>query len=400
MSPEPVVVVHTSDDELAAALVDGLGDLGVLRTRGGEELGRLVGRPGTVCLVVDLVDEPDKGWRRVAVIREALPDLRIVARTTCGAGPSAPDGGRSPADLVVDTTAAAVDAVRRLLDDAWSAPEDEPLPPPPVAVPVGTAGTTWGVVGLSGGVGTTTFALLLATRLAGGASATLADLDDRHGALAGTLRLAPRYTTADIIDVAGDPERLREALPSCLTSAGTSLRLLAAPEAPGTDEGLPPKALPWLLEAAAELDPYLVADLGDLPFEQYDAVTGLSDVVLVAAHDIRSARRLPAALDALADRAPGPRVHLVLNGVVEGMTPTPVELEAVTGRRWDAVVPHLDAVRAAHNDTVGDGPRSLATAPPRELAAAVAALLGQTAPTHHRRLRRRRHAPVSLRRSS
>ena len=50
------------------------------------------------------------------------------------------------------------------------------------------------MIGVGGGVGTTTVSVLLAAALASRSATLVVDLDQRHGALAGTLRATPRAT--------------------------------------------------------------------------------------------------------------------------------------------------------------------------------------------------------------
>jgi MinD-like ATPase involved in chromosome partitioning or flagellar assembly len=218
-------------------------------------------------------------------------------------------------------------------------------------------------------VGTTTIAALLGGRLALDQPTVLVDLDQRHGALAGTLRVAPRYTTYDLANAFDSPVRLDEAMSSVLTPVRERLQLLAARDEPdvvvarsGAGDA---STVVELVRACTRLDAQVVVDLGDLPLSMYPVLAEVDEVVLVSTHDIRCVRRLPIALAQLRDRAPDTITRTVLNRSVSGMEPSARHLSRLVDRPWDVVLADLPAIQVAQNDTVREGLLRLVTAPPR-----------------------------------
>ncbi len=257
---------------------------------------------------------------------------------------------------------------------------------------------SWAVIGLAGGVGTTTIATLVAGQLARQRWTVLCDFDLRHGAIAGAVRAEPRYTIADLLH--GDQEQMREAVLACIHALEMGVGLLAGPDEGTSSVTWTPERAREVARAVARPAQILVTDQGDLPQRWYPSLDEYSDIVVVASHDIRCARRVAPACRVLEEVAPSATLHVVLNGARPNLAPSPAELESVMGRSWDAVVPDLDAVRVAHNDVSGGGLGDLNGRMPRELSAAISSVVGTSVAAAMRRRFRRNRTATPLRRTS
>lgn len=398
MTEHRCVIVHSSDRAFADRLTDELGDVLVLRSTVGDELGRLLtGDHAVAALVVDLPDPSDgpRAWRQIAVVHEQLPALPIVAHLGEQVEAWRDDGVACPAGSVVRAPMPVADlaAVVRSAGSLPARPSSSTGEPRVAQAVRGCA-----VVGLAGGVGTTTVSVLLAAALARRGPTLVMDLDQRHGAVAGTVRVTPRYTSFDMASAFGSPAQLDESLPSVLTPVRPDLRLLAARDLPdvvvarsGTGD---PSTLHELLRAGLRTGDAVVADLGDLPLAAYPLLDAVGEVVVVVTQDIRVVRRLPAALAQLRDRAPGVTVRTLLNRTVSGLEPGPRELATLVERAWDATIPESPTIHTAQNQIDGQGLLDLADAPPRAIDEAVRSLLDLPAGTGSTLVRRRSRSRV------
>jgi Flp pilus assembly CpaE family ATPase len=392
------VLVHGTDRGLADRLGIEMDDVRILHSSTGDELGRvLTGGHAVAVLLVDLPDASDgeRGWQRVALVHEQLPDLPIVVLLGERVGSWSGPAEDCPAEVVLRSPVP-IGELSRVAREVGRLPVAA-IAPGALREPKGP-GRGVAVVGLGGGVGTTTVAALLAARSARRDRTILVDLDQRHGALAGTVRANPRYTTFDLTGAFDSPARLDDALPAALTAIRPDLVLLAArdqPDAIGARAATGDPALHALLRACLRTGDHVVADLGDLPLASYPLLDGVAEVVVVATHDIRIVRRLPTALAQLRDRAPGATVRTVLNRAVTGLEPGPRQLGTLAGRPWDVTIPETAALHAAQNDVESDGILALADAPPRSLEVALAALVD--APAGPREPRSRRRFPAGRR---
>ena len=392
--PAPLVVLHGQDPEHAAvlahemdALIDGVE---VQHAPTADDLGRLL-TDDDVAVLVATVRDGERGWNRLHLIRDALPDLVIVA--CVGPGEARGRIAQRHRDAVNAIVADSIPneqlvATVRRVSGLHSTPR-----------PDSSLGEqSWAVVGLAGGVGTTTLATLVAGQLARQRWTVLCDLDLRHGAVAAAVRAEPRYTLADLVN--GDPEQMREAALACIHPLDTGVGLLAGPDEGTSSITWTPERAREVVRAVARPTQILVADHGDLPRRWYPALDEYSDIVVVSSHDIRCARRVGPACRLLEEVAPASSLHVVLNAAMPGLTPSPAELESVMGRSWDAVVPELDAVRVAHNDVSGNGLNDLVARMPRELSAAVSSIIGTSVAAAMRRRFRRHRSATELRRTS
>lgn len=395
MTAPPAVVVHTTDTVLARGLATNLDGVTVLHAVGGDDLGRLLTSDHPMAVLVLHLGAgagAERGWRRISLIRSELPDLAILAYLDPEVAGWDPAGGPCPASAIVrgptspDELARAIRVAGRLA----------PSPIDPSAAPPRRAARSRAVIGLAGGVGTTTIAALLGARLAHEQPTVLVDLDQRHGALAGTLRVAPRYTTYDLANAFDSPARLDDAMASVLTPVRDDLRLLAARDEPdvvvarsGSGDA---STIVELVRACNRLDAQVVVDLGDLPLALYPVLAEVAEVVVVVTHDIRCVRRLPVALDQLRDRAPDTASRTVLNRSVSGMEPSARQLANLVHRSWDVVLGDLPAIQVAQNDTAKDGLLGLADAPPRPVELLTRSLLDLGPPSRAGRSSSRRRA--------
>jgi MinD-like ATPase involved in chromosome partitioning or flagellar assembly len=384
MSTEPAVIVHTADTALARGLAASLAGVTVLHASGGDDLGRLLtsDRP-VAALVLHLPagSDTERGWRRISLIRGEMPDVAILAYLDANVQGWDPTDGPCPASAVVRGPIGPGDLARATRVAGRFGPGADQAAGGTGPRPIRSRA----VIGLAGGVGVTTIAALLGVRLAVDQHTVLVDLDQRHGALAGTLRVTPRYTTYDLANAFDSPARLDEAMPSVLTPVRDRLQLLAARDEPdvlvarsGAGDA---STLIELVRASNRLEAQVVVDLGDLPLATYAVLAEVDEVVVVVAHDIRCVRRLPMALAQLQDRAPDAIVRTVLNRSASGMDPSARQLANLVERSWDVVLGELPAIQVAQNDTARDGLLGFATAAPRPIELLTRSLLDLEQPT-------------------
>lgn len=387
---QAAIIVHTHDAELAKGIATALPGLTVLQTAAGDDLGRLLtSEHDIVVLVVHLDVDAERGWRRISLIHDQLPQLPILAYLDPEATPWNPVNGPCPAVAIVRGPTDPGE-LARAVRVAGSLPVEAASRSGAPAL----AARSRAVIGLAGGVGATTIAALLGVRQALEGPTILVDLDQRHGAMAGTLRLAPRYTNYDLAGAFDDPDRLDDAMSAVLTPVRDNLHLLAARDEPdvvvsrlGTGDA---STLRELVRATIRTGSQVVVDLGDLPLALYPVLSEVAEVIVVASHDIRGIRRLPLALAQLADRAPAATVRTVMNRVVSGMDPSPRQLASLVHRAWDVVMPDLPALQVAQNDTNRDGLLDFAASPPRVVELLTASLLDLEPPPRIGRKTRRR----------
>lgn len=387
---DAAIIIHTHDADLAKGVAAALPGVTLLQTAAGDDLGRLLTSDhDVVVLVVHLDADGERGWRRISLIHDQLPQLPILAYLDPDSVSWDQANGLCPASAIVRGPTDPGELARAIRVAGSLAVESDAGPEGPVP-----ASRSRAVIGLAGGVGVTTIAALLGARQALEGPTVLVDLDQRHGAMAGTLRLVPRYTNYDLAGAFDDPDRLDDAMSAVLTPVRHNLHLLAARDEPdvvvsrvGTGDA---STLRELVRATIRTGSQVVVDLGDLPLALYPVLSEVAEVIVVASHDIRGIRRLPLALAQLADRAPAAVVRTVMNRAVSGMDPSPRQLGSLVHRPWDVVVPELPALQVAQNDTNRDGLLDFAASPPRSIDVLTASLLDLEPPARIGRKSRRR----------
>jgi MinD-like ATPase involved in chromosome partitioning or flagellar assembly len=361
-----VVVVHTGDDDLARALDAALPGVTVVHARGGEDLGlALTSTGGVTALVSHLTTHGGAGWQRLAVVRETMPGLPILAYLAPGAAMWESRHGLCPANGILRGPVDPEDLAREVAVLS-KLPRSDGDGRPGVL-----RGTAIGVLGVGGGAGATTVATMLAgCMLRRGAEVLLADLDRRHGAVAQALHVEPRYSVADLADAFATPDRLDESLVGALTKVHDDLSVLAGAEAQSTLAD--PRNLRRLVESTRRLAPVTVVDLGDADPIVFPALRAFTGVVVVAGHDVTHVRRLAPALERLHQTAPELRKRTVLNLVDDNVEPSPTQMARAAGVSFDAVVRRQRRIARLRNEVSGPGltnpGRSLARRIDRELA--------------------------------
>lgn len=352
MTGRPAVIVHDDDRMLANGLSAHLGDVGVLQATTGDDVGRLLTSSHEVAVLVSRLNgDAAREWERLGIIREVMPTLPIVAYLEPDAVEWDLERGPCPANSIVRAPADPEELARLVRVTGRLVRPGQPGGPDPREGRDGRRHLA--VVGLGGGVGTSLVAGVLGARLSVESPVVLGDLDAHHGSLAAALRVQPQYTTEDLQNVVGEPNRLDDTLSVCLAEVTRSLRLLAGPDV--VDAPLEPWMHRHLLSSLTRIFPTTVTDFGNLPLHGFECLSMATDVVLVASHDVNVVRRVLPAIDRLGDLAAGTRIRLVLNLVDEEEPNSPAELGRAIGRRWDAIIPRRAVIARAWNDVAGPG---------------------------------------------
>lgn len=382
-----VVVLASSDERLVAGLSGSLGSgVTVLSARNGDELGRILTGGQDIAIVVShLRERAAPGWRQLAIIHDALPDLPILVYLDAGAVAWDERDGPVPADQIL--RAPIVDReLARLVSTAGGLPIDG-------RVRGSADAPRWSndaiaVIGLAGGVGSTVVAATTARAISADRPVVVADLDQRHGTLTASLQPHVRYMVNDLRDALDDPGRLDESLVACLVSVRERLSLLPAPEF-GTIAAQH-SALENIFGSLVRTLPCFVADLGDLDPRAFRMLADASGVIVVTTSNPATLRRLPTVIERLAAVAPSVPVRTVLNMVEAAAEPTPAQLERAANVRFDAVLPVVGAVQKHGWDAAGTGLADPALRLGRRFDAQLTALIDPAAGSNAIGLRRKR----------
>lgn len=171
-----------------------------------------------------------------------------------------------------------------------------------------------GVMGVSGGVGTSTIAANVAAQLGRKySSCGLVDLHLDSGDLTAILNLKPQHTLADFCAHAGRMDR--SMFDQMVTRHGSGVELVSAPWDPRQAESISPRAVRLLLAMARAKYPYVVLDLDNRFDEVHVEALWQSDLLaLVTRLDYLSIRNARRVLDRLmAEGIETERLRIVAN---------------------------------------------------------------------------------------
>lgn len=176
------------------------------------------------------------------------------------------------------------------------------------------SGKVIGVMGVSGGVGTSTIAANVAAQLGRRyGSCGLVDLHLDSGDLTAILNLKPQHTLADFCAHAGRMDR--SMFDQMVTRHASGVELVSAPWDPRQAESISPRAVRLLLAMARAKYPYVVLDL-DNRFDQVhlEALWQADLLALVTRLDYLSIRNARRVLDRLTGQGiETERVRIVAN---------------------------------------------------------------------------------------
>ncbi len=258
------------------------------------------GLPEADVLLVVLSPDPTPG---LALLRAPHGSFRKVlavgpvtdARLRLGALSDGADQYLDEAELDLE-----LEVVLRRLGQSSAAPEE--------------AGKVIAVLAPSGGSGSSTLAVNLATALAQHArNSLLLDLNLGAGDVAPLLDLKPAYTLADLCKNGSRPDRAL--LERCLVRHPSGVSLLAPTRSFSDIAQVTAQAVGDVLGLARGLFPYIIVDLDDSFHGEQTQTLRQSDVILLVLRlDFTSLRNTQRTLDHLAQlHIPRERVRVVVN---------------------------------------------------------------------------------------
>jgi pilus assembly protein CpaE len=207
------------------------------------------------------------------------------------------------------------------------------------------------VVGPKGGAGKTLVSTNLAVALAeAGERVALVDLDLQFGDTGLVLGLAPTHTIYDLVTSGGslDAEKVRD----YLTMHESGARVLQAPARPDQAAMVDPEFLRQLFSVLRATEDWLVVDSspGFTP-EVIAAIDAATDICMVGTVDAAALKNTKLGLETLELMGVAPEtVKLVLNRADSRVGITPDDVQSVTQRHVDALIPsHRDVARSAND---------------------------------------------------
>jgi pilus assembly protein CpaE len=207
------------------------------------------------------------------------------------------------------------------------------------------------VVGPKGGAGKTLVSTNLAVALAeAGERVALVDLDLQFGDTGLVLGLAPTHTIYDLVTSGGslDAEKVRD----YLTMHESGARVLQAPARPDQAAMVDPEFLRQLFSVLRATEDWLVVDSspGFSP-EVIAAIDAATDICMVGTVDAAALKNTKLGLETLELMGVAPEtVKLVLNRADSRVGITPDDVQSVTQRHIDALIPsHRDVARSAND---------------------------------------------------
>jgi pilus assembly protein CpaE len=207
------------------------------------------------------------------------------------------------------------------------------------------------VVGPKGGAGKTLVSTNLAVALAeAGERVVLVDLDLQFGDTGLVLGLAPTHTIYDLVTSGGslDAEKVRD----YLTVHDSGAKVLQAPARPDQAATVDAEFLRQLFAVIRGTEDWLVVDSspGFTP-EIIAAIDAATDICMVGTVDAAALKNTKLGLETLELMGVAPdTVKLVLNRADSRVGITPNDVESVTGRDVDVLIPsHRDVARSAND---------------------------------------------------
>jgi pilus assembly protein CpaE len=207
------------------------------------------------------------------------------------------------------------------------------------------------VVGPKGGAGKTLVSTNLAVGLAeAGERVVLVDLDLQFGDTGLVLGLAPTHTIYDLVTSGGslDGEKIRD----YLTVHESGACVLQAPARPDQAATVDPEFLRQLFSVLRATEDWVIVDSspGFTP-EVIAAIDAATDICMVGTVDAAALKNTKLGLETLELMGvSADTVKLVLNRADSRVGITPDDVESVTGRNVDVLIPsHRDVARSAND---------------------------------------------------
>lgn len=208
------------------------------------------------------------------------------------------------------------------------------------------------VLSPKGGAGKTAVATNLAVGLAQVApnDVVIVDLDLQFGDVANALRLAPARTIADMARVGGTLDA--PFVKAFLTPHPSGCSVLCAPESPAEADDVKPELLSAAIDELASMFRYVVLDTGGgLDEATLTAVERSTDLVLVSATDVASARGLRKGIEVLDLLGyTSQRRHFALNRADAHVGITIQDIEATVGSDVAFTIPSARSVPTSMNE--------------------------------------------------
>lgn len=198
------------------------------------------------------------------------------------------------------------------------------------------------VVPTIGGCGSTTVACNVAAALAPLGKTALLDLDLMRGAVASNFDAKPRYTIADVMDIAdkADPQLLDNAL---MLHQPSSVAILARPELPEDTQRVNQAGLNRLMSVLGRMFDYVIVDSLMSISPLYASIIAEADINLIVMQlnipSAKNAERFVGALRRMGVEASKTRI-VVNRYVKKGGDIEPEEVERALGLKIEWAVPN------------------------------------------------------------
>lgn len=297
-------------------------------------LGTLLNELGYTCAVLPEPSATGDRWQQMRVPQVVVADVRerpALLETLDGVKRRHPDTSliivaRLDAELMLKAMRAGItECVTEPIDRAQLDAAIRHVSVGPSVV----RGDVIAFVGAKGGVGTTTFAVNVATVLAkAGQSVLFADLHLAYADAALYFGAEPRFS---IIDALENTNRLDPAfLKSIVVKTSSGVDLLASAD---RDPGKPVDlgGLPRLLELARSHYRFVVLDVARSGRAVVDPLAQADSIVVVANHELAALRSASYLAGGLRERHGGSRVSVVVNRFDRTSDITPKDIERAVG---------------------------------------------------------------------
>ena len=261
------------------------------------------------------------GLSRLQIIHDELPAMSVILAFATRPDAQLRDIVRAGAiDLLQLPVTKRIlrDAIERAIEVGLQRPALAPVPTTAQPVTPANMATVITVGSATGGCGKTFFATNLAYFLHHhtGRSVCIVDLDLQFGEVSTSLRLRPKYTIYDALQLDDTEEgELPTEFGEFLVTHDTGVQILAAPKDPSDADRIHPPDVTRIIEILRERFDYVIVDTPSALTEIVLAAFDLSDYLYVMATlDLPSVRNMGVFLNTLEKlKMPAENVRLILN---------------------------------------------------------------------------------------
>ncbi|MDQ6798703.1 MAG: AAA family ATPase [Actinomycetota bacterium] len=297
------------------------------------------------------------GLSRLQIIHDELPAMSVVLAFSNRPEAQLRDIIRAGAiDLLQLPVSERVlrDAIERAIEVGHQRPKLAPVASLDHRTGPARTGTVFTVGSATGGCGKTFFATNLAYFLHHhtGRSVCIVDLDLQFGEVSTSLRLRPRYTIFDALQLdEGDESDLPSQFEEYLVTHDTGVQILAAPKDPSDADRINPPDVTKIIEILRERFDYVIVDTPSALTEIVLAAFDLSDHLFVMATlDLPSVRNMGVFLNTLEKlKMPSEHVQLILNKAERDVGLDIDQVTRLFPQGFQAVLPYAREVSKSVN---------------------------------------------------